>query len=216
MSSATPARRGPYGKTRGRVETIATAAYELVAESGHRGLTMAEVARRCDLTEAQVLYHFPSRDHLLVAALRRSFALAEQRRVDAHVDEVVDPEENLAASVTHGLSDPQMLRLFVSLSAEATDPEHPAHVWFREHHAGVAAAYADLLVRLQRRGWAHPDVDPQQFARQLAALWDGLQAQWLVDPAFDLAREVAAGMRVLARRDAVLARAAVEALADRL
>jgi hypothetical protein len=30
------------------------------------------------------------------------------------------------------------------------------------------------------------------------ALWDGLQTQWLLDPTFDLGREVADGLAVLA------------------
>jgi hypothetical protein len=76
--------------------------------------------------------------------------------------------------------------------------------------------YARFLRDLQERGWAHPDVEPERFARQLMALWDGLQTEWLVTPSFDLGAEVGAGLRALARRDAVLAREAVGALAHRL
>ncbi len=67
--------------------------------------------------------------------------------------------------------------------------------------------YADLM-----GGWAHPDVDPEQFARQFMALWDGLQAHWLTDPSVDLGAEVDAGLRALARRDAMRARVAINQL----
>ncbi|RMI09501.1 TetR/AcrR family transcriptional regulator [Cellulomonas triticagri] len=216
MSPAPRPPRGPYGKTRGRVELVARTAHEVVLESGHRALTLAEVARRADLSEAQVLYHFPSRDHLLVAALKH--ALDRQGEDYGHrpVAPGTDPVDAFAANVNEGLSDPPVLRLFVAMSAEATDPDHPAHAWSREHHEGVVRGYARMLRNLQESGWAHPDVEPDRFARQLMALWEGLQAQWLVDPSFDLGAEVAAGVRVLARRDAVLAREAVESLAHRL
>jgi AcrR family transcriptional regulator len=223
-STAAPAatarpRRGPYGKTRGRVEAIGRAAYDLVVEVGHRNVTVAEVARRTGLTEAQVLYHVPSRDHLLVAALEAADERSRQEygpRPAPAGTVHPDPADSLAAAVREGLSDPNVLRLFASMGAEAADPEHPAHAWVRQHQQGAARGYAEMLVRLQERGWAHPDVEPERFGRQLVALWEGLQTQWLVDPSFDLGTEVGAALRTLARRDAVLAREAVEALAERL
>lgn len=219
MSTSAQPRRGPYAKTRGRIEAVGRHGYELVVEAGHRNLTLAEVARRAGLTESQVLYHFPSRDHLLVAALEHADARQEARRVERRADPAPrdeDPAVALAAVVNAELSDPRVLRLFVSMSAEATDPDHPAHAWALRRRAGIVEQYARFLRDLQERGWAHQDVDPERFARQLMALWDGLQTEWLVAPSFDLGAEVGAGLRALARRDAVLAREAVGALAHRL
>lgn len=216
MSTAPRPPRGPYGKTRGRVDLIARTAHEVVLESGHRQLTLAEVARRAGLSEAQVLYHCPSRDHLLVAALQHAFDRQGEVYGRRPATPGTDPADALAADINEGLSDPQVVRLFVAVSAEAADPGHPAHAWVRAHHESATRGYARMLGNLQRAGWAHPDVDPGRFGRQLMALWDGLQAQWLVDPSFDLGAEVAAGLRVLARRDAVLARAAVESVAQQI
>lgn len=199
-----PARRGPYGKTRGRVETIGRIAYDLVVEVGHRAVTRAEVARRAGLTEAQVLYHLPTREHLLVAALEHADARSrELSRTPTTLPTTDDPEAALAASVTAGLADAQVLRLFVSMSAEASDPAHPVHDWVRRHRAGAAAAYAGMLRDLQASGWAHPAVDPDEFALQLMALWEGLQGVWLADPSFDLGAAVARGVRTLSLHDAV-------------
>ncbi|HEY0189267.1 MAG TPA: TetR/AcrR family transcriptional regulator [Cellulomonas sp.] len=210
------ARRGPYGKTSGRARLVASTAHDLVVRGGHRALTLAEVARRADLTEAQVLYLFPSRDHLLIAALEHADTLSGERYRATHAGAALEPDLALAQAVRESLSDPAVLRLFVAMTAEAADPEHPAHTWAARHQRRAARAYAQMLIDLQHQGWAHPDVDPAQFGRQLVALWDGLQTQWLVDPAFDLGTEVGAGLRTLARHDAVLARAAVERLATRL
>jgi AcrR family transcriptional regulator len=203
MPAETRPRRGPYGKTRGRVESLGRVAYDLVVEAGHRSLTMAEVARRAALTEAQVLHLFPSRDHLLVAALEHADARLRPEPGAPGLAESPDPEATLAAAIRARHSDPHVLRLFASMCAEGLDPEHPAHAWLAARTRRAVASYGAILRELQAAGWAHPDVDPERFGRQLVALWDGAQAQWLLDPTTDLGAEVAAGLRVLARHDAV-------------
>ncbi len=206
-------RRGPYAKTRGREEAVGRAAYELVRESGHRALTMTEVARRTELSEAQLLYLFPTRDHLLVAALVHADTRSRQISGDRTADPVGEPDVLLARTINAELADPELLRLFVSMAAEAGDPEHPAHRWMSERRDRIVVSYTTFLRRLQDQAWAHPDVDPERFARQFMALWDGLQAHWLIAQDFDLGAEVAAGLRALARREAMLARQAITRLA---
>lgn len=208
MATTPRPRRGPYAKTRGRVEAVGEIAYDVVVQQGHRALTMAEVARRSGLTDAQLLYHFPSRDHLLVAALEHADGLSRQQRTRGPA---ADPEAAFARAVNDRLAAPPVIRLFVTVSAEGTDPEHPAHAWLLARQREIVVQYAGFLRELQAQGWAHRDVDPERFARELMALWDGLQAQWLLDPSLDLGAEVAAGLRALARRDAVLAREALDA-----
>lgn len=204
MSGSTPTQRGPYAKTRGRVEAVRRTAFELVVESGHRSVTIAEVARRADLTEAQVLYHFPSREHLLVGALEHADRRSRERA--AGPEDFPDVRAAVAAAVEAERSDPEVLRLFVAMSAAATDPTHPAHEWGTRRTRAIVARYAELLTDLQAQGWADPGVDPQRFARRFMALWDGLQTQWLLDPTFDLGREVADGLAVLAGNADVVGR----------
>jgi AcrR family transcriptional regulator len=195
MSASTPSTsRGPYAKTRGRVDAIRAVTYDLVVEAGHRTVTIAEIARRSGLTEAQVLYHFPSREHLLVGALEH----ADRRTASGSPTADGDLEAGLAAAASPERADPEVLRLFVAMCAAATDPEHPAHAWGADRTRAIVQRYAELLGELQAAGRADPDVEPRGFARRFMALWDGLQAQWLVDPSFDLGREVALGFRQLA------------------
>ena len=212
-------RRGPYSKTKGRRESIAAATLDLVIEKGHRLVTLAVVAQTVGLTEAQVMYHFPSREHLLVGALEE--ADLESLRVHlpdgkATIDALADPLPAIAAVVTESATRSHVLRLYFTLCGEASDPEHPAHTYVNHHRSAAREHYAELLRLLQAHGWAHPDVDPQQFARQFLALWEGLQAQWLIEPSFDLATEVTAGLKLAARHDAVVARDRMVALAQTL
>ncbi len=197
--------RGSSGRTRDRMALLSRTAYDLVAEVGHPQLTLAEVARRAGLSDAQVLYLFPSRDHLLVGALDHADARTLAAFDEARVAEAADPAAALAGVVARWSSDGHLVRLHVSATAAASDPGHPAHAWAGRHRAAAASRCAALLRALQARGWAAPDVSPDGFARQLVALADGLRAASLVDHALDLATEVGAGLRTLARHDATRA-----------
>ena len=87
---------------------------------------------------------------------------------------------------------PNRLRLFTEVLARASDPTHPAHEYIAEHHR-LSLAYAAKLLRIrQNNGLAHPDVDPERFGREIVAIWDRVQAQWLVHRDFDLADAVTA------------------------
>ena len=208
-------KRGPYAKTRERREAIANAALDLVNEQGHRSLGVAEVAERAGVTEATVTYHFPTRDQLLVAAIAASDAHDEDQLT--HTREPHWDIANLVGeSAKIGAEHANRLRLFVAMASEAAVADHPAHEWLLTHHAAVRSNLAEALRMLQARGEAHPDIDPERFARQMVAVWDGLQSQWLVSPDFDLADEVATAFRGLARQDVMAARRAMEALAAEL
>ena len=213
MTTEGRGRRGPYAKTEGRRAEIAAACLALVIERGHPEVTVPDVADRAGVTEATVTYHFPTKDHLFIAAL-------EQADVDDLPNEDVGSLADVSGyleSVIHApASHPNRLRLFSLEMGNATDPDHPAHAWFVERSRTVREAFADMLQLLQRRGEAHPDVDPQRFARQLTATWDGLQIQWLSDPDFTLATEVIETFHALARTDLMAARRAIAKLAAEL
>ncbi|MGV2984182.1 TetR/AcrR family transcriptional regulator [Microbacterium sp. AGC85] len=205
------AKRGPYAKTQQRRASIAAAALDLINERGDARVGFAEVAERAGVSEATVVYHFPTRDHVLVAALEeadevnsRVFEEADMRNMD--VAEVV----SMLATTSAG--HPQRMRLYTSQAANASDPDHPAHAWFVKHQQGTRDYFAWVLRRDQAAGRAHEDVDPDQFARQMIALWDGLQMQKLSDPALDLPEQVTDAYRSLARVDLVDARRALESL----
>lgn len=190
--------RGPYARSAVRRREIADAVLGLVREVGHAGVTTAEVAARAGTSEATVLYHHPSRDHLLVAALARADELAG----DDHPsdEQAVDPgfADRLAGHVTASVQgDAPVVRLYVMLAGHAATPGHPAADFFADHYRATVAVYSRLVRARQAAGLAHPGLDPEQTARQLVAAWDGLQAQWVVDGNFDLAAAVSGAFRRL-------------------
>ncbi|MHA6523610.1 TetR/AcrR family transcriptional regulator [Tessaracoccus sp. G1721] len=206
-----PRKRGPYAKTRKRREQIGRAALALVNDKGHENVAVADVVELSGLPEATVLYHCPTRDHLFVAALEQ----ADLDSASEQLRRTGDPAEGIRALAAADRGHRNRVRLFTVQSANASAPGHPAHEWFMARAAMVRRTWGELLVSLQQEGRAHPDIEPEQFARQMAAVWDGLQVQWLVSPDFDLPGEVADAFRALTRADSLAARRAIElAVAD--
>lgn len=197
MESTTRTRK-PYAKTVERRSAIARAALDIVLEKGHRALTTSEVASRSGMSETAMLYHFPTRDHILVAAMelanQDSRALLTQQFLGSDGQRHEWPSRALA-----GLSseDRAVTRLFFALSAEAVNPDHPAHNFLKDHQERAVAEFAKGIQRRQADGFALPGLDPQVVARQVVAVWSGLRLQWLINPTFDVASEVSQAFKAL-------------------
>ncbi|MFI5910723.1 TetR/AcrR family transcriptional regulator [Dactylosporangium sp. NPDC051541] len=158
-----------------RRERIIAAATALVAERGFWGLSMQDVADACGLTVPGLLHHVGSKDGLLVAVLEHRDG-EDHRSIGEPAP--ADLRALCAALVRRNATQPEIVRLFAVLAAESLAPEHPAHDYF-------AARQRDVLAALTERARLVSD-RPGALARQIMATMDGLQLQWLRDPATDL------------------------------
>ncbi|WP_432494402.1 TetR/AcrR family transcriptional regulator [Kineococcus auxinigenes] len=169
------ARADGYAKGRERRRTILDEAVRLFGESGYRGASLRELAARCGLSHAGLLHHVGSKQALLLAVLEHRDA---QDAHDAALAARTGRDRLLALVevVRRNASRPGIVELFTVLSAEATAADHPARAFFTGRYQRLveqlAAAFTDC---------AHPD--PVSAARRLVAVVDGLQVQWLLDPA---------------------------------
>ena len=173
-------RRGPYARTKERRRTIADAALAIVTERGHRALTTLAVATRAGISEPGLLYHFPSKEALLVAALER---FDESQLAQMSPGEAFATAPERAAL---GVRRTNIVRLYTALLAEANDPDHPAHTYFKDRWQAGRENPANDIARMQERGEINPLVTPERAALWILAAWDGLQSHWLVDPSFDI------------------------------
>ena len=207
MTTAVGRPRGPYASTARRRHEIARAVLGIVAEKGHGHVTTAEVAQRSGSREATVMYHFPTKDHLLVAALQ----LADEdndRRLSGDEPAALDLAELRAfAQAVPGRAN--VIRLHVTLAGDATIPGHPAHDYFAARYRTAIDRFAGLVRERQEAGLADQALDPVEVARQVIAAWDGLQAQWLVTPDFDLGELLVSAVRRLTGQDWMEARQAL-------
>ena len=172
---------------------IVDEAIRVIGQRGYHGFTVQELAQRCALTNGGVLYHFGSKEKLLVAVL-------EER--DRRIAETITPasagfpsqksgrrEIPLTAAlqvlrliIARCVTQPELVRLYAVLQSESLDHTHPAHDYFLRREAMVLTEFTQIVA---------PHVaEPRSTARQIHALMDGLSLQWLREKqAFDLVAE---------------------------
>ncbi|OAN41498.1 TetR/AcrR family transcriptional regulator [Mycolicibacterium iranicum] len=172
-----------------RRRQILTAAGTLIAQRGYFGLSVQDVAHVCGLTVPGVLHHFPSKDDLLLAVLEHrdtedAAALAAQfgATLEPTALDGAQAHNVCAAIMERNAQQPELIRLFVVLGAEALTPDHPAHDFFKARRRRTLQLFSAAFSTLA--------ADPQALARHVVALMDGLQLQWLeAEGEIDLAAE---------------------------
>ncbi|MFE5945419.1 TetR/AcrR family transcriptional regulator [Streptomyces sp. NPDC056480] len=157
---------------------ILRAALEVIAERGYRGATLGSVAERVGLTQQGLLHYFPTKEALLVAVLE------ERDRWDTSGGR--DREgwrlDLLESLVEYNAMRPGIVQTFSALLGESVTDEHPARRFFTERYALVRANMAQVL-RLEFGDRLPSGLSPERAAPLLTAVMDGLQYQWLLDPA---------------------------------
>ncbi|GGQ15392.1 TetR/AcrR family transcriptional regulator [Streptomyces roseolilacinus] len=164
---------------------ILRAAFEVIAERGYRGASLAAVAERAGLTQQGLLHHFPNKAALLVAVLE------ERDRWDTGGSGATGRAawrlDLLATLVDYNAMRPGVVQTFSALLGESVTDDHPARDFFTRRYARVRADMAGVL-RAEFGERLPGGLTPERAAPLLTAMLDGLQYQWLLDPeAVDMA-----------------------------
>lgn len=180
-------RRGSYAKGRERREAILAAADEVFAERGFHRASLSTIATRVGLSDAGLLHHFPSKEHLLLELLELRHEHDAERIARALAEHTAFLDA-LLGLCRENQETPGLVRLFAILAAESVDDDHPGHDWMVERYRTLRARFAARIEREQRERRIDPRLDPARLAPQLIAMFDGLQVQWLLEPdAVDMA-----------------------------
>ncbi|WP_455361462.1 TetR/AcrR family transcriptional regulator [Streptomyces sp. SYSU K21746] len=163
-----------------RREEILRAAFELFAERGYRGTSIAAIAERIGLTQQGVLHYFPSKTELLTAVLdlRDRWDVTQLLRAANGTPTRLDL---LADLVEYNADRPAIVQAFTVLAADSVTEEHPAKPYFQERYSHVRAGVAATL--RQEFGEQLPGgLAAEHLAPLVVAAMDGLQLQWLLSP----------------------------------
>lgn len=175
--------RGSYAKGQARRQRIVDEALVVFARSGFHSGSLREIAKRVGLTPTGLMHHFATKEELFTEVIRQR---DERIRVAAGDPAVHTLIEQAAKVVAYNQHSRGLTSLFATVSAEATDPEHPAHAEFADRYRAGAAGAAPLLRAAQEAGEVRGDIDPELAARLISAVMDGIQVQWLLDDTVDM------------------------------
>ncbi|WP_084038022.1 TetR/AcrR family transcriptional regulator [Demequina sp. NBRC 110053] len=158
---------------------IIAAATEQFCESGYRAGSLRDIAARAGMTHPGVLYHFPTKEALLMAVLEHR---DQQGALDNPVRSELGREalRSMVGSAEKNETQRPLVELFTTLSAEATSADHPAHDYFRGRYERLLASLVGAYAVAREAGDLVEGVDPEIAGAQLIALLDGLQVQWLL------------------------------------
>jgi AcrR family transcriptional regulator len=145
-----------------------------------------ELAAAVGLSQAGLLHYFASKEELFAEILLKRDAVDHERTgldTDAEV-------EALVSVVRHNADVPGLVQLYAQFSVEASHPDHPAHGAFVARYEEIRTLLAGDIAERQRAGTLPAHLDAVRVANLLIAVSDGLQIQWMLDPAVDMAEHL--------------------------
>jgi len=147
---------------------------------------MVQIAAACGVTRMGLVHYFPTKESLLESVLvERDRRAAELffAGAPAETDDGLAYFTRLLKVAEHNAHNPGIVSLFAVLSTEATDPEHPAHDYFIARYRRSLERTRLALANLEGRGLLKAAGRRPGIEAEIIATMDGLQVQWLLDPA---------------------------------
>ena len=182
--------RGPYQSGLARREAILDAAVDLLAEVGYHGMSLRDVARHVGISHPGVIYHFPSKEALLMSVVQRyetqvGFDLDNLEKLDAL------PVLDTLLEVTSRLNEnPMIIEVECMMMVEASSEIHPAHDHYMRRSERLLSVLKRVWSRLQQDGKVAATEDPTHLAEIHAAVYNGIMIHWLYDRECDAAEEL--------------------------
>ena len=179
--------RGPYRTGIKRRREIVDAASRIFGRYGYAGGSLRQIASDVGVTPAALARHFDNKYGLLQAVLTHW-----EEENDHWFDGArgVEYFRRLPKLVEFHTSEPGLIELLLTVATEATDPQHPARAWAVNRYDRTIRLGIAYLHEARDIGEIHA-MDDQQIeleARGVFALMDGMQLQWLLNPALPVAQ----------------------------
>ncbi|MER5752553.1 TetR family transcriptional regulator [Streptomyces sp. NPDC002088] len=193
MESSRPAKgsggpgRGTYAVGDERRLRILDAAVEHFAQWGFHASSLARIAKDVGITQGGLLHHFRSKEDLLVQVLERTEHYDKEKFLHEEFTSAADCYAGLLRLTEYNAARLGRTRMFNVLAAEAGDPGHPAHAYFVRRYRELVEHMSGSLQHAVDSGELKAGTDVAGVAEETAAVMDGLQIQWVLDPrGFDM------------------------------
>lgn len=178
--------RGPYRKGVLRRQEIVRAAAQVFAERGYNGGSLRSIGERVGVSSASLVQYFGTKEGLLAAVLEEW--ARESRPAGSDGLRGLDWLRSMREAMVYNSTRRGLIELFLTLTAEATNPTHPARTFVQHRYAMVVAEHRRHLHEAVADGEVAPlsEAEVEQEARLFVAAMDGMELQWLLDPRVDL------------------------------
>jgi AcrR family transcriptional regulator len=190
-----PPKRRAYPKGTRRRQQILESAIALFAQRGADSASLRTVGESIGVSHTALRHYFSTRDELLVEVYRTHEALTADEATssgESAVGVIFDAAERNRAI-------PGLVELYASLTTDALQARHAVTREFvSARFQSLRRTLADRIESGQRAGRIAAEIDPIDAAALVIAASDGLQIQWLLDPAaVDVGRSLSLLERLL-------------------
>ena len=171
-----------YRVGRERRTRIIEDATALFGREGYADTSLSDIARAVGVSKSTLLHHYPSKEELLGAVLIERDRSILSRVANVKAESAADELRGIpSAAAEDAVSAPGLIQVHAVLSCEAVPADHPAHAYFVERFREEIEYFVALMRAAQHDGDLPSHRDPEAEGIWLAALWEGLQYQWLYD-----------------------------------
>ncbi|QFV13620.1 TetR family transcriptional regulator [Bifidobacterium breve] len=169
-------------ETEERRQSIIEAAADVFGSKGTANGTLQEVADRVGMTRAGVLHYFGSKRGLLEAVLRNRDSSEVAEFDQGHLPRGAQAFRHLVETAELNASRPNVVRTFVTLSAESVTENNPGNTYFHERYDGLRNELKERMQDMADEMGRDLDEEKAEAAcASIIAVMDGLQLQWLID-----------------------------------
>jgi AcrR family transcriptional regulator len=165
---------------------IVSAAIEVFAQQGFRSSGLAEVASKVGLTAPAILYHFGSKQALLLAVIEERDRRAGAELAELPIDGGLDSLRGIVRFAEQSEREPGLTALHTVLEAESFEPGAPAQEYFLARSRRLRRRTERWLLAAQTAGEVRADIDCAAKADELVAFLEGAAMVWLTDRSVSL------------------------------
>ena len=166
-------------------QRLIEATFDVIAEEGFTGVTMAKVAERAGLSRGIGNFHFKTKEQLLLEALKVLYQEFEVAWKSAIIDAGPSPVDQLTGLIKRILeppiADPKKVALWLAYWGET--PSRQTYMELCEaHDREWEAAVEEILCALAYDGFESHGMSFHAIGESLIAMMDGFWLEYLLAP----------------------------------
>lgn len=188
-----------------RREQVTGAAYELAAEKGLRAITIRDVAARARMSTGLVLFHFNSKEQLVLELLDWVLDTATALRVGPEIEAIAAPLDRFVALLTQEMErlsrEPTRTRVFFEFwGAGLWDAQIRGRMQPElDRYRAAFLPIADAVIQAEPERFR--DVTAEALAAVAVSIVKGCAVQSLIEPTLDLTTFLVTTERLLRGAD---------------